>query len=171
MLWSDGIAIYGALLSTAVFIWNIARWLNDRLKIEVKCYEGKRIKAINKNYPQGYIELVTDNPEGFVVGATNGNIEATEQLIFVRASNASRRPATIVMWGVGYKEGGYFTASPPPEAPLPKRLEEGENYILWVSKKNFLKEIGNREKTPGYVFVKTADGKIFKEKRFPIEIA
>lgn len=169
MKWFEWIAIYGAGLSTAVFIWNITLVIIDRPRIKVKCYEGARIKVVNEKYPKGYIELVHDGLEHNVISATHGKILSSERLIFIYASNHSRRPVTIVLWGVGYKEGGYVYASPPPEKPLPCRLEEGEGYTLWVSKEEFIKEIKKHGKTPSYVFVKTADGRVFKKKGFPIK--
>ena len=169
MKWSEWTALYGAILATIIFIWNITLVIIDRPRIIVKCYEGARIKAANEKYPKGYIEMYADSPEDDVISASHGKILSSEKLIFVNASNRSRRPVTIVLWGVGYKEGGYVSASPPPEKPLPCRLEEGEGYTLWISKEEFIKEIKKHGKTPSYVFIKTADGRVFKKKGFPIK--
>lgn len=170
MRWPEITAIYGAILATIVFSWNIYLVIRDRPHIQVKCYEGVLATATNEKYPQALSGLLLDLQGLNELTAQEGTkISITEELIIVTASNRSRRPVTITMWGVGYKEGGYLSASPPVKAPLPHRLKEGESYTLWVSKKSFIEELKKDGKTPGYVFIKTADGRLFKKKGFPVK--
>jgi hypothetical protein len=42
---ATGIAVYGAVLATLVFIWNVCRWWRDQGRLKVHCFIGRRFNG------------------------------------------------------------------------------------------------------------------------------
>ena len=96
------LAIYGAGLSTLVFIWNIIKDLSDKGKLKVNCYVGEKYSI-------------------------DVGLDPKKYLIY-QVTNEGKKPIVVTHIG-GTKKDKEFSEFVYGSAKLPKRLEPGE-YII-----------------------------------------
>lgn len=91
------IAIYGAILSSIVFIWNVYRDLTNKGRLDVHCYIGKIIQP-------------------------NGSVDDTRYLVY-HVTNTGKKPVIVTHIGGSTKKHLNFMVNC---ATLPKSLAPGE---------------------------------------------
>jgi hypothetical protein len=133
------IAAYAAIVATATLVWNVYVAWRDRADVRVSF--GPTILNLG-----GY----TIHP-----------------IMEVRASNRGRRPVTLASYGFELTNGMSLGTLPFPVYPLPKRLEEGESYINFVTVRSLQEAV--QQLPPGVrirsLTLAAADGRRFS-KRF-----
>ena len=158
---------YSAVVATAALAWNVVKYIRDKPKLIMHCWEGHWVTT-DKD-PNGLILDSQDLKELSVRSDVHINI--SEERYFFKTSNATTRPSTIVNFGIGYKEGGFVYWAPPAESqPFPRKIEDGESWLVWASKSSLENQILSKGKSPSYFFVKTATGKIYKNKKIPARL-
>lgn len=96
--------MWGAVLSTIAFVWNIIREVKQRGKLRVHCYRGIIVSP-------GYIDEKT--------------------YLIYSITNTGKEPVTITNFGGTIKDTKYNAFCITPEAgELPKKLLQGEQVIL-----------------------------------------
>lgn len=97
---TTGLAIYGAIVSTAAFVWHLYRDLTDRGHVRVRCYIGK------------------------IVGGV-GPPDRKDYLVY-SITNVGRKPVMVTHLGGEYRGSRSFIVVP---RSLPKMLQPGD-YVL-----------------------------------------
>lgn len=114
MIVKDPIAVYGAVLSTLVAIWNVFLFITDRGKLKVHCY-------------------IAD-----VIGV--GEVLERNVLVY-SLTNVGRKPIYVTTIGGAFKrknnESQYFLVST--RQQLPMRLEPGQNLTEYTPDISILK--------------------------------
>jgi hypothetical protein len=100
------IAIWGAVLGTASFAWNIYRATSDRGRLQVSCRIAR-------------FQIV---PATFLTGGGR----PTEPQIAYTITNVGRRPIFVSHFGGAYRDGKGFEVVPR-TSPWPKELKPGES--------------------------------------------
>jgi hypothetical protein len=95
------VAVYGAVVATAVAIWNIYRSITDR----------------------GQLRVTVTRANKFVPGV--GDI--AKDKLWYKVTNVGRQPIYLTQIGGGYKTRGKFFLIATPEQ-LPRKLEPGEAF-------------------------------------------
>ena len=94
------VAVYGAIVATAVAVWNIYRGITDRGQLQVM---ATRADAVSPGL---------------------GNI--WKDKLWYKVTNVGRQPIYLTHIGGGYAEGKHFIIATTEE--LPKELEPGESF-------------------------------------------
>lgn len=98
------IAIYGAVLSTLVFLWDVIKHLKDKPDLQVEA---------------GYHALVGQLPSELKLG--------------IRMINKGRRPITIVASGFKLDTKSNENMVTIHDPSLPKEITEGQNHITFAN--------------------------------------
>lgn len=132
------IAFYGAILSTILLIWKIVTYY-----LEIK--------------PRLKVELK------YGVGETL--LGVTPPLIYINAANIGKTPVTLS--SVGFDLGSQMNLIFKQNTELPKRLEEGENYIFYREIDVLKSELQNQDpifQIPRYAWVRDQTGREYRSK-------
>ncbi len=102
------IAVWGAVLGTASFGWNIYRSAIDRGRLYVRC-------SIDHIVQVGAVAVGAARPRG--------------PKLTYRVTNVGRRPIFLDRIGGGYSKQHFMIIQG--EAPWPRELKPGESYVGW----------------------------------------
>jgi hypothetical protein len=94
------VAVYGAVVATAVAVWNIYRTITDR----------------------GQLRVMVTRADAVSPGL--GNI--WKDRLWYKVTNVGRQPIYLTHIGGGYARGKHFVIAT--TEPLPKKLEPGESF-------------------------------------------
>lgn len=116
------IAIWGAILGTASFGWNIFRHVTDRGRLRVRCS----------------IDFIV-MPGAFPLGA----IRPRELKLTYHVTNVGRRPIFLTQIGGGYAKKHFMILQR--ETPWPRELKPGDAYLGWGDQNPMDILLGNGE--------------------------
>lgn len=130
-------------------------------KIYIKCYKGAFVSDASAS-----LSLDDAHSSRLLVDYSSfkkSNGQLLEELVCLKITNNFLEPITVMMWGLGYKEGGYLVAPVDEEDSLPVVLDADDSCTLWVSKDKIFECIRKDRKTPNFIFVTIQDGTVFKK--------
>jgi len=95
------LAVWGAIVSTVVIIWNIRRDLVDRGRLRVTCYFGQLRSGVEPEDPRTYL--------------------------FYHVTNTGRRPVVVTHIGGAIRKDRHFMINP--RGQMPRTLQPGEYFL------------------------------------------
>jgi hypothetical protein len=98
------LAVWGAIVSTSVALWNIRRDLLDRGRLHILCYIG-------------------------VTRGLSPDEDAGRRLVY-HVTNTGRRPIVVTHLGGAFTKGEHFMV--PTAVPLPRMLQPGEYLVEYT---------------------------------------
>jgi len=118
------LAVYGAVLSTAVAAWQAVQWWLDRTRVHVSCYLAKRVgNAVLASSHKVVMEGTP--PPGWLPD------HLTKRFIAVSVRNTGGQPVVVKTVGGRMSDDTGFVGLDSP-VPLPHVLPPGDSVLLAV---------------------------------------
>ncbi len=128
------VAIYGAILSTLILIWNIIKIIKDRPRIKIATYCGF---------------------------TTDVNLQPIAETFSFEAVNLSKKPITLVDAGI-FLGGEKYIIFRPEIHKLPKKLFEGDKASFYYEVNEIRSDLIG--KSPKFVWFRDTTGKTYVDR-------